>query len=236
MRLDRQSRHSPLRQGDRPVSRKRPLDHVRARVPRPLARAMAAGSLHVSVLPRRGSVVRCGPSSVCRMPAREFRRVSHGLGSGARGRGAIGEADEPAAPWRADRSREPPPAHSRDAVGRPPRWRLRAARRIAGGGRRRPSQPVDARGLPRLPVPTVPRNRKRHHATVYRRRAAGRIPGADRRGRARVRPAWRTRSTALVRASREFASRREAPSSTVIHSMSRPQFGHGPAGWPKNPR
>ena len=128
------------------------------------------------------------PRAIVRVPnagARVTTRIGR-PGLRTRGRGAIGEADEPAASWRADRPGEPPPAHSRDAVGRAPRWGLSAAWRITGRDRRRPSQSMDPRGVWRPPVPAVPRNRKHHHATVDCRRAAGRIPGADRRPRARV--------------------------------------------------
>ena len=49
---------------DRPLPRERPLDHLRARVPRPLARAVAAAPLHVPVLPRRGGLLRRRASPV----------------------------------------------------------------------------------------------------------------------------------------------------------------------------
>ena len=69
---------------DRPLPRERPLDHLRARVPGPLARAVAAPSLHVPLLPRRGGLLRCRTSPLRRVPPRELRRYraawANGLG------------------------------------------------------------------------------------------------------------------------------------------------------------
>ena len=79
-RLDGQSGDPPSRARDRPVPCERPLDHLRARVPRPLARAMAAAPLHLAVLPRRGGLVRGRSSPVRRVPARQLQRLSRRLG------------------------------------------------------------------------------------------------------------------------------------------------------------
>ena len=72
-RLDGQSRHPPLGQGDRPLSRQRPLDHVRA------ASSEAAGASSGSRTTTRScsSTTRPSPSPPGHRPCAECRRESY---------------------------------------------------------------------------------------------------------------------------------------------------------------
>ena len=102
------------------------------RVPRTVAGAVAAASLHLAVLPRRGGFLRGGTPSLCGVPARELQRLPFGLGRGARGRRAVGEGDQPPAARRAHLPRDAPPSPSRPALGRAARRCLRPDRRVPG--------------------------------------------------------------------------------------------------------
>ena len=167
MRLDGQSRHPSLRAG-RSSGFTRATSGSRARSNFKAAGANSGSRVTTHILFFHDEAVSFAAGH---RPCAECRRESYDLyraawAPGARGRGAIGEADEPAAPWRADRPWEPPPAHSRDAVGRASRGGLSAAWRIAGRDRRRPSQPMDAGRA----IAAAGRVRRRGPRPVSRRR------------------------------------------------------------------
>jgi hypothetical protein len=121
------------------------------------------------------------PCAECRRDSYDAYRAAWADGLG--GCPAVGQADQPTAARRADRPRQPPPAHSPPALGRAAERHLRPPRRCARRGRRRPPQPLDPRGIPGPSGAAGGWNRERDHTAFDRRLPARRLPGAGRRRR-----------------------------------------------------
>src|SRR3954452_8035413 len=180
--VDGEPGHPPFRRGDRSLPRPRQLGDLRAALQGSLARAVAAPSLHLAVLPRRSRVVRRRPSPVRRVPARELPRLPRGLGRSVRGRAPRREGAGPPAAWRADRPRQPPAAAPLHAVGAAPRRGVRGGGPDPGGrGRPAPGR-LEPRGLWRTAATPPPRRGDAAHAPLDGGGPPGRLSRADRPG------------------------------------------------------
>ena len=120
--------------------------------------------------------------TVRRVPARQLHGVSGRLGRcpGVHA-GTVGAGDEPAASYRTDRARHPPPAAASDALARASQRNVCAAcrRRTAPRARKRTGR-GDTRGVHRPTSAAGPRRDDRHHPALLGSGPARRLPGRDR--------------------------------------------------------